>query len=276
MRLQLVRRMKIPPGEAPRHFECGHALHADCYTIYVCSAGHACPICALDGRLTSPDRGNVDSFEYEPQSSEIGAHAQRPRTRRFLRHRRRQEQSLLSEAESARTDANVSSWQQSTHIIASLDEGAAMTAREDGPSVELSPVDNENDGRSAHETGGAGTADGHLRGSGDERLEHDVSKANQQASPRGEMNGTRSGLPSRGTGMEHELSRERGLSGSGEGDRSSEDDTLELQEPASDAEAASDAEIDEHEEQELVMALQVSLAEYHESSCSASLRESVN
>ena len=43
------------PGEAPRHFECGHCLHADCFAVYVASAnsGHTCPTCALDHRASS-------------------------------------------------------------------------------------------------------------------------------------------------------------------------------------------------------------------------------
>uniref|UniRef100_A0A7S0NRV9 RING-type domain-containing protein n=1 Tax=Calcidiscus leptoporus TaxID=127549 RepID=A0A7S0NRV9_9EUKA len=45
---QAITRLRIPPGELPRHFECGHALHSDCFAIYVVSAGRSCPICALD------------------------------------------------------------------------------------------------------------------------------------------------------------------------------------------------------------------------------------
>ena len=44
---ELVIEMKLPPGQAPRHFECGHALHADCFSAYVRSKGHQCPICAI-------------------------------------------------------------------------------------------------------------------------------------------------------------------------------------------------------------------------------------
>ena len=47
---EAVARMQIPPGERPRHFECGHALHSDCFAVYTCSSpsGHACPICAIE------------------------------------------------------------------------------------------------------------------------------------------------------------------------------------------------------------------------------------
>ena len=44
----LVIEMKLPPGEAPRHFECGHALHADCFAEYTASHGRACPICKIE------------------------------------------------------------------------------------------------------------------------------------------------------------------------------------------------------------------------------------
>ena len=43
-----IKLMSIPPGDAPRHFDCGHVLHADCFAVYICSHGHACPICKLD------------------------------------------------------------------------------------------------------------------------------------------------------------------------------------------------------------------------------------
>ena len=39
--------LKVSPGEMPRHFECGHALHVDCYAIYIASQGRSCPICKL-------------------------------------------------------------------------------------------------------------------------------------------------------------------------------------------------------------------------------------
>jgi len=52
-----IKLMSIPPGDAPRHFDCGHVLHADCFAVYICSHGHACPICKLD-----PSRG-ADSPE---------------------------------------------------------------------------------------------------------------------------------------------------------------------------------------------------------------------
>ena len=53
---EAVSKMSIPPGEKPRHFECGHALHADCYAVYICSSrsGHACPICAIERSDVTP------------------------------------------------------------------------------------------------------------------------------------------------------------------------------------------------------------------------------
>ena len=60
---EAVRQLKIAPGEAPRHFECGHALHSDCYAVYICSArsGHVCPICALDRHSAERDSRNLES-----------------------------------------------------------------------------------------------------------------------------------------------------------------------------------------------------------------------
>lgn len=67
----LVLDMKRPPGEAPMHFECGHALHADCFAIYVSSKGRQCPICMVESSHTAPN----------PQPA-------RRRQRRQLRHER--------------------------------------------------------------------------------------------------------------------------------------------------------------------------------------------
>jgi hypothetical protein len=47
-RSQAIERLFVPEGELPRHFACGHALHADCYAIYTCSK-RQCPVCAVDG-----------------------------------------------------------------------------------------------------------------------------------------------------------------------------------------------------------------------------------
>ena len=33
--------MKIPEGQRPRHFGCGHALHKDCFAIYSLSQGRS-------------------------------------------------------------------------------------------------------------------------------------------------------------------------------------------------------------------------------------------
>uniref|UniRef100_A0A7S2H210 RING-type domain-containing protein n=1 Tax=Haptolina brevifila TaxID=156173 RepID=A0A7S2H210_9EUKA len=49
----LVVEMKLPPGEAPQHFECGHALHADCFASYTLSRGRQCPICAVESSYQS-------------------------------------------------------------------------------------------------------------------------------------------------------------------------------------------------------------------------------
>ena len=71
---EAVARMQIPPGERPRHFECGHALHSDCFAVYTCSSpsGHACPICAIErsdslplsaSYLAALDAGNSNGNE---------------------------------------------------------------------------------------------------------------------------------------------------------------------------------------------------------------------
>lgn len=67
-----LRRMgAIPPGEQPRHFDCGHMLHADCYAVYICSHGRACPICKLDqpGAKTARDllRAQASSRDGSPE-----------------------------------------------------------------------------------------------------------------------------------------------------------------------------------------------------------------
>ncbi len=41
--------MTIPPGQEPRHFECGHALHSDCFAIYTVSCGPPGPRRAVGG-----------------------------------------------------------------------------------------------------------------------------------------------------------------------------------------------------------------------------------
>jgi len=50
----LVVEMKLPPGEAPRHFECGHALHSDCFALYAATSGRSCPICAVESSAVAP------------------------------------------------------------------------------------------------------------------------------------------------------------------------------------------------------------------------------
>ena len=64
--LEAVSRMDLPQGEAPRHFECGHALHSDCFAVYVCTAssGHTCPICALDHTSTAAAGGKEEEETY--------------------------------------------------------------------------------------------------------------------------------------------------------------------------------------------------------------------
>ena len=52
--------MTIPPGQEPRHFECGHALHSDCFAIYTVSSGHACPVCAVDGSARRREAARYD------------------------------------------------------------------------------------------------------------------------------------------------------------------------------------------------------------------------
>lgn len=67
----LKRMGTIPPGEAPRHFDCGHMLHADCYAVYICSHGRSCPICKLDrpGAKTARDllRSQADDRDASPE-----------------------------------------------------------------------------------------------------------------------------------------------------------------------------------------------------------------
>ncbi len=57
-----IAEMSIPPGERPAHFECGHALHADCFAIYCASGGgRSCPICALDAADAGGGRDGDES-----------------------------------------------------------------------------------------------------------------------------------------------------------------------------------------------------------------------
>ena len=68
--------MEIPPGEQPRHFECGHALHADCFADYVLSSGHVCPICALDRSTTASARSTLlGGAEDDEDDEEVEASA---------------------------------------------------------------------------------------------------------------------------------------------------------------------------------------------------------
>lgn len=64
-----LKRMVIPPGEAPRHFDCGHMLHADCFAVYICSHGRSCPICKLDRATAKSAREllRMHSGEGSPQ-----------------------------------------------------------------------------------------------------------------------------------------------------------------------------------------------------------------
>jgi len=57
-----VRDIDLPSGQRPRHFECGHALHADCFAIYCASGGgRSCPICALDAADAGGGRDGDES-----------------------------------------------------------------------------------------------------------------------------------------------------------------------------------------------------------------------
>ena len=55
-----IAEMSIPPGERPAHFECGHALHADCFAVYTLSSGSACPVCKLE-RSSAPPPDDDDA-----------------------------------------------------------------------------------------------------------------------------------------------------------------------------------------------------------------------
>jgi hypothetical protein len=74
----LKRMRAIPPGEAPRHFDCGHVLHADCYAVYIYSHGRSCPICKLDrpGAKTARDllRGQAGDRDASPELAPAHAH----------------------------------------------------------------------------------------------------------------------------------------------------------------------------------------------------------
>ena len=55
-----IAEMSIPPGERPAHFECGHALHADCFAVYTLSSGSACPVCKLERSSAPPPDDDDD------------------------------------------------------------------------------------------------------------------------------------------------------------------------------------------------------------------------
>jgi hypothetical protein len=102
--------MCIPPGEMPRHFECGHALHRDCYAVYLCSSkrGGACPICALE---RSPGLGGHDEVlddEYEAHDDGRGEqHMGDPFALPEAQHLQEQQQSARSPSPPSFTELSV-------------------------------------------------------------------------------------------------------------------------------------------------------------------------
>ena len=93
---EAVTQMCLPAGELPRHFECGHALHSDCFAMYVMSSGHTCPICALEGgpprtQQEEEDDEDVSSGWEEEGEEDDAAYVQRLEERRRSARRQQRE-----------------------------------------------------------------------------------------------------------------------------------------------------------------------------------------
>eukprot|EP00320_Phaeocystis_rex_P006847 CAMPEP_0119075600 /NCGR_PEP_ID=MMETSP1178-20130426/81794_1 /TAXON_ID=33656 /ORGANISM="unid sp, Strain CCMP2000" /LENGTH=235 /DNA_ID=CAMNT_0007057835 /DNA_START=54 /DNA_END=758 /DNA_ORIENTATION=- len=67
-----VLKMKIPEGERPAHFACGHALHKDCFAIYACSSGWSCPICKLEEPASATERSPSSARERTGAGADVG------------------------------------------------------------------------------------------------------------------------------------------------------------------------------------------------------------
>ena len=65
-----IAEMSIPPGERPAHFECGHALHADCFAVYTLSSGSACPVCKLERSSAPPPDDDDDEVRRAAAAAE--------------------------------------------------------------------------------------------------------------------------------------------------------------------------------------------------------------
>lgn len=100
---EAIRALRVPPGEAPRHFECGHALHSDCFAVYICSArsGHACPICALDRDSAERDSRTLEESDGGDEYDEEGEEPPEDDGRR-LPHGTRGAQPQLTPASASR------------------------------------------------------------------------------------------------------------------------------------------------------------------------------
>ncbi|KAL1511541.1 hypothetical protein AB1Y20_006335 [Prymnesium parvum] len=254
---ELVRRLHIPPGETPRHFECGHALHSDCYTIYVCSSGHACPVCAVDARPAP----SFSPFEHQRGDDDDEGDGRR-RGRRS--RRRRHMQPSLVEAEAPPRHA------------AAASEAEAECACEGGRGVELSRVAALAAGAAIGREAERGEAGGEAAGAGGEAAEAARCGARGVAGAGGRLGGAsagvRGGEPQREEGGEdgggdvREEGEEGGEGGGGEGGEENEGEGGEEgeEDDASDVGSEAERQAAEQEEEELLMALQVSLSEYHQ------------